>query len=87
MSDHAIAQVSSLKAENGKGIWLCGGANLAAALFAARLIDRLIVKVNPFLMGTGIPLFAQTIPQTPLELTNSKTYAGGVVRLQYRVGN
>lgn len=87
VSDSAIAQVSSLKAENGKGIWLCGGANLAAALFAARLIDRLIVKVNPFLMGAGIPLFAQTIPQTALELTDSKNYLGGVVRLHYRVGN
>ncbi|MGJ3245535.1 MAG: dihydrofolate reductase family protein [Elainellaceae cyanobacterium] len=87
VSDNTIAQVRSLKAENGKGIWLCGGANLAATLFAAGLIDGLILKVNPFLMGAGIPLFAQTIQQTALELTDSKTYSGGVVRLHYQVSN
>jgi dihydrofolate reductase len=60
--------VKNLKYEKGKGIWLCGGATLAATLFAESLINQLILKVNPFLMGAGIPLFAPAIPQTALEL-------------------
>ena len=83
--EDAIAQVKRLKSEPGKGIWLCGGANLASTLFTAGLIDNLIIKVNPFLMGSGIPLFSEAIQQTALELTDSKTYVGGVVRLHYRV--
>lgn len=45
VADNAIELITSLKAESGKGIWLCGGANLATTLFANRLIDRLILKV------------------------------------------
>jgi dihydrofolate reductase len=60
--EDTVQFVEQLKQLPGKGIWLCGGANLASSLFAAGLIDRLILKVNPFLMGEGIPLFADVIP-------------------------
>jgi dihydrofolate reductase len=83
--EDASTRVKQLKNETGKDIWLCGGANLAATLFADRLIDRLILKVNPFLMGSGIPLFAGAIEQTALELTDRKVYENGVLRLHYRV--
>ena len=48
--------VRRLKAEDGKDIWLCGGAKLSAAVFSE--IDELILKINPILIGTGIPLFS-----------------------------
>lgn len=37
-------------------IWLCGGGNLASQLRGE--IDRLILKRQPVLLGSGIPLFA-----------------------------
>ncbi|MGD1907701.1 MAG: dihydrofolate reductase family protein [Leptolyngbyaceae cyanobacterium] len=83
VSDNAIEQVKQLKAEPGQGIWLCGGGDLAATLFTAQLVDQLILKVNPFLMGTGIPLFSGVIQQTPLELTQSQIYPNGVAMLHY----
>ncbi|MBD2257564.1 dihydrofolate reductase family protein [Pseudanabaena sp. FACHB-2040] len=85
VSQDAIARVKQLKQETGKGIWLCGGASLAATLFAEDLIDELILKVNPFLMGSGIPLFSKTIQQSALELCDRKIYSTGVLRLHYRV--
>ena len=85
ISENAIEFVKTLKSELGKGIWLCGGANLAADLFANRLIDQLILKVNPFLMGSGIPLFSGVIQQTALGLTDRKIYNNGVLLLDYRV--
>jgi dihydrofolate reductase len=85
VSEGAIALVQRLKDEAGKGIWLCGGANLAATLFAENLIDRLILKVNPFVMGSGIPLFSGAIAQTALELADSKICKNGVATLHYSV--
>jgi dihydrofolate reductase len=42
----------------GKDIYLCGGADLATTLFAENLIDEIILKLNPLLFGSGIPLFS-----------------------------
>ena len=83
--EDAVELVKKLKNEVGKGIWLCGGANLATTLFANSLIDQLILKVNPFLMGSGIPLFSGMIQQTALELIDRKIYGNGVLVLHYRV--
>jgi len=85
ISENAVDLVRYLKSEKGKGIWLCGGADLASTLFAHNLIDQLILKINPFLMGSGIPLFSGIIQQTALELTSSKIYGNGVSRLHYQV--
>lgn len=85
VSANAAARVAALKHEPGKGIWLCGGGNLATELFAHNLIDRLILKLNPFLMGSGIPLFSQAIQQTALELVSSQAYENGALLLHYRV--
>ncbi|MEM8673255.1 MAG: dihydrofolate reductase family protein [Cyanobacteria bacterium P01_G01_bin.67] len=85
VSEHAVELVTNLKQKAGKDIWLCGGANLATMLFTNNLIDRLILKVNPFLMGSGIPLFSGIIQQSTLELTKSQIYDNGVLLLYYQV--
>ena len=85
VSDNAIALIKSLKEEAGKDIYLCGGANLATTLFTENLIDEIILKINPFVMGSGIPLFGEVIKPTALELTDSKIYESGVVLVNYRV--
>lgn len=79
----AIACVKALKHEVGKDIWLCGGGNLASFLFSAGLIDSLILKVNPFIMGTGIPLFVPEIPQNSGKLTRSQLYPANIILLHY----
>ncbi|UOQ90761.1 dihydrofolate reductase family protein [Agromyces endophyticus] len=55
-ADDPVEVVRSLKAEDGAGIWLCGGGSLAGQLVDE--IDRLVLKVNPKLFGDGVPLFA-----------------------------
>lgn len=85
ISASAAEVVNNLKHESGIGIWLCGGADLAATLFTNHLIDQLILKVNPFLMGSGIPLFGGDIQQTALTLGDRKIYDNGVVLLHYQI--
>jgi dihydrofolate reductase len=50
-----VETVRSLKAEEGLDIWLVGGGRLAHALLPE--IDRLILKQNASVIGSGIPMF------------------------------
>jgi dihydrofolate reductase len=85
VSENIMKLVRELRNGEGKDIYLCGGGELATAFLAEGLIDEIILKVNPVLFGTGVPLFSETIQQTGLELISSKTYDNGVLLLQYRV--
>jgi len=84
VSENIIDFVRGLKKETGKDIYLCGGAELAATLFAEELIDEIVLKVNPVLFGSGIPLFSAVVEQTALEPIGSRSYDNGVVLLRYR---
>jgi len=84
VSENVVGFVRDLKDKAGKGIYLCGGADLAATLFAEGLIDEIVLKVNPVLFGSGIPLFSEAVEQTALDLTGAKSYDNGVLLLRYR---
>lgn len=73
--------VRRLKAEQGRDIWLCGGAGLAGALFSE--IDELILKVNPVLIGAGIPLFTAVSGTRRMVLDSHRAYANGFVLARY----
>ena len=83
VSGDALAVVRELKKQTGKDIWLCGGGDLATTLFPE--IDELILKVNPILLGSGIPIFSGAVKQTDLHLAESKSYNNGFVLLRYRL--
>lgn len=51
----ALDRVRALKAEEGKDLWLVGGGTLAHSLLPE--IDRLVLKQNKSIIGSGIPLF------------------------------
>jgi dihydrofolate reductase len=74
--------VRALKQEAGGDIYLCGGGILAGQCLRAGLIDRLILKINPTLIGRGTPLFVGAEPRR-LQLIESKRYASGVVLAVY----
>ena len=83
VSTDALEKVRELKREQSKGIWLCGGGKLAAALSSE--IDELILKVNPVVIGKGIPLFSQEVKPAMLELVESKSYRNGFMMNTYKV--
>lgn len=85
ISDKAAEVVRTLKHEPGNAIWLCGGADLAATLFAETLIDKLFVKLNPVVFGSGIRLFGKQIKPTALSLTSSRVFDSGHMLLHYTV--
>ncbi|MFT3776604.1 MAG: dihydrofolate reductase family protein [Minicystis sp.] len=85
VSGDPVPFVRALKQEEGKGIWLCGGGELAATLAEAGLVDEVVVKLYPVVFGAGISMFGRRIPQTALQLRHTKVYENGVLLLTYRV--
>ncbi len=82
----AVAFTKQLKTTLGNTkIWLCGGAELANSLLEAQLIDTLILKINPVLIGQGIPLFSQSSKQVKLQLLDLKKYENGVLLPTYKI--
>lgn len=79
----ALSKVRGLKDEPGKDIWLCGGGKLAAELSTE--IDRLILKVNPIVIGKGVPLFSRANEPRLLNLVESKLYENGFMLNSYDV--
>ena len=68
--------VERLKKENGKDIWICGGANLIGQLVNEDLIDCYYITVIPILLGSGIRLFESIKREIKLRLLNTQTYNG-----------
>ena len=80
-----MKELSALKAEDGKTIFIFGSAELAASMMAANLVDEYRVCIVPVLLGKGNPLFKTAAGQTPLRLISSATTAKGAVILNYEV--
>ena len=81
VADDPVEVVRGLKAEDGLGIWLCGGGQLAAQLRDE--IDELILKINPVVLGAGIPLFADGFRPEGLRLAESRTFRIGTIMATY----
>lgn len=75
--------IQELKDQSGKDIWLCGGATLAQMLLEYDLIDELILKINPILIGKGIQLFKSNTLTKNLKLKHTKVYSNGVILCHY----
>jgi dihydrofolate reductase len=82
-SEPPVEIVRRLKAEPAVAdIWLCGGGQLAASL--ASEIDQLVLKVNPVVLGSGIPLFgSHTYRPQGFRLQTSRSFTSGVVMNHY----
>jgi dihydrofolate reductase len=80
------AEVEKIKKEEGKDIWLFGGAGLTSSLMNLGLVDELSLAVHPILLGSGKPLFNNIKDRIHLTLVDAKTYSTGLVSLTYNVG-
>lgn len=82
LSGDASQWVRRFKAQPGKKIWICGGANLIHQLMEEDLIDEYCLTIMPILLGEGTPLFSQGRSCFPLVLQHSKA-ENGVVEVCY----
>ncbi|MFP2929526.1 dihydrofolate reductase family protein [Pyxidicoccus sp. 3LG] len=85
VSENALGVVRGLKEQEGKDIYLCGGCELASQLLDAGLVDEVLIKMSPLLLGSGIPLASKLRGFKSLELLSTKVYKNGVLLLRYAV--
>ena len=77
-----VEMVRRLKAEDGLGIYLAGGGNLAGQLRDE--IDEWVIKLSPMLVGTGVPLLPHAFAPQRIDLIGAEPLPSGVVVLRYR---
>lgn len=76
--------VLRLKSEEGKHIFCDGGAEVINELLKKDLIDEMIISVIPILLGDGIKLFKEGIPEQKLKLVQVKSFDTGLAQLHYK---
>jgi dihydrofolate reductase len=83
LSEDIPQQVSAIKQQPGNEIIIFGSPGAAHALMHHNLIDEYWLFVNPVLLGTGIPLFADINERIPLKLVSNHAFPSGVICLHY----
>lgn len=75
-SENPVELVKKLRDEQGKGIWICGGADTIQQLVKADMIDCYYITVIPTILGSGIRLFEQADHEIKLKLLKTQSYNG-----------
>jgi dihydrofolate reductase len=78
-------EVERIRDEEGKDIWLCGGANVISTFAAMNLIDEYLIAIHPVLLSDGRPLFSDISNKMNLDLKCAETLNSGIVILNYEV--
>lgn len=74
--------IKTIKSQEGKNIWICGGSTIVNQLFSLDLIDRYHITVIPTILGGGIRLFDNHEEIKKLKLMETNSY-NGMVDLVY----
>lgn len=81
VSGNFVKNVQAIKTQDGKDIWLWGGASLTTSFMNAGLIDEMNLAVHPIVLGSGKPLFQDIDGRKHFTLKSSQAYSTGLVML------
>lgn len=76
--------LTELRQQEGKNIWLCGGADIIDQARKANMVDELTISILPILLGDGIRLFQTSEVPRSMKLISHRSY-NGIVDLVYRL--
>jgi dihydrofolate reductase len=83
---HDINEISTLRQQPGKAVYVVGGPGLVASLINAGLLDEVRLIVHPVVTGGGTAVFGGIAAPETLELMSAEPTASGRVNLTYRLG-
>jgi len=73
--------IKKIKSQEGKNIFLVGGAELIKQFIDLNLIDEYIICTIPIIIGNGISLFPNIIYDIPLEIIKTISSKFGVITI------
>ncbi len=82
--DNAIEQLAALRAGTDGSIGV-GGATLATQLLRAGLLDELLLRTHPAILGFGRPLFDDYDMPIDLDLIEQRSFKSGVTLHRYGI--
>jgi len=81
--DNASAEISKLKEQGGKDMYVFGSANLSETFVNDNLFDEYRIGIAPVILGIGRPLFRQGMASKNLSLASTQQLLTGGVVLRY----
>ena len=78
-----IEEIIKIKKESTTDIYLCGGGQFAGWLLDNGLIDQLKLKLNPIILGDGVPLFGNSKTSLVVNLLEKESFDNGLQILTY----
>ena len=66
-------------------VYLCGGGEFAGWVLDNGLIDVLKVKINPIILGDGVPLFGNSKTSAAFKLTDTSLFENGLQIATYEI--
>lgn len=83
VKDDAAAEVTKLKQQPGKDLYIFGSAALSSSLTRHGLIDEYRLGLTPVVLGSGSPLFKPSPERSRMRLLEAKPLESGCVILRY----
>lgn len=77
--------INRLQQENGKYIWICGGANLVNQCVKEDLIDEYRITTVPIILGNGIRLFDKNNRSIKLKLIKTNQENGMIENIYIKI--
>jgi dihydrofolate reductase len=84
VKEDAASEVSKLKQESGKDLYIFGSLKLSETLIQHSLIDEFRIMVNPVVIGRGRSLFPKIQDRLDLKLLDTRQFRSGNVLLAYQ---
>ncbi|MGH2397591.1 MAG: dihydrofolate reductase family protein [bacterium] len=86
VSEHAVEEVTKLKQQPGKDLFVFGSADLSSTFTEHGLFDEYRLGLTPVVLGAGTPLFKPNPEQVKMKLLEARPLKSGCVILRYEAG-
>ena len=84
ISENIPQFVKEIKKQEGSDIWLIGGGEINTFFLNNGLIDKLLIRIVPIVIGEGLPLFPNKPKEAIFKLLKTDTFSTGTIQMTYQ---
>lgn len=83
----SVKRIEQIRDNSSTDVYLCGGGQFAGWLLDHGLIDQLKLKLNPIVLGNGVPLFGNSVSSFKGKLFKKASFDEGLEILTYGIND